>query len=144
MSLDDDLNSIANVDASDFNLAADSLVTRWGAAGISPEVALDPVLRFFERYPNIDYGMPGTLAHFIEQVQGATYDQQIIASVGRSPTMMTVTLLNRLINGTTAGADRKPLISCLRLARSKLQNDPALLKWVEELLIRISEIHPGE
>jgi len=143
MSLDDDLDAIASVKEFEFNLAADALVTKWANAGVGPEMALEPVLRFFERHPNIDHGVPGTLTHFIEQVQRTGYDQKVIASVTRSPTMMTVLLLNRLINGTPTQAGRRPLISCLRLTRQKI-HDPTLSIWVEELLTRISQIHPGE
>jgi len=144
MSLDDDLNAIATVAEFEFNLAADAVVTKWVAAGIGPEAALEPVLRFFERHPDIDYGVPGTLAHFIEKVQRSVYEQQVISSVARTPTMMTILLLNRLINGTSTRAERKPLIACLRLARSKIESDAALLNFAQELLVRISTIHPGE
>jgi hypothetical protein len=142
MNIEDDLLAIAS--ASEFRLAADETVAKWVASGIEPEAVLQAVLRFMEQHPDIDYGMPGALAHFIEQVRAPEYNEEVIASIARVPTMMTIVLLNRLINGTATQAGRRPLISCMRLTRPKIENDRTLSNLVERLLKRISTAYPGE
>jgi len=56
------------------------------------------VLQLFERYPEADFGSPGPLAHSIERFYGRGYEDQLLASLGRTPTPLTLWLANRIIN----------------------------------------------
>lgn len=81
------------------------LVQRWLAADIRSE-AVEPVLRFMEEHPELDYGSPGPLVSFIERSFGAggterrLYEEAVLESIQRLPTAHTVWLLNRIINVT--------------------------------------------
>lgn len=63
--------------------------------------AVGVVLRFMEDHPDLDYGMPGALVHFVERFHGVGYEGLLMESVEKKPTFQTVWMLNRLINGTT-------------------------------------------
>ncbi|MET3195176.1 hypothetical protein [Gottfriedia sp. OAE603] len=61
--------------------------------------AVDPILLLIEQNPNIDFGSPGPLVHFVEQFFGKGYEQKLVQSIQRCPTSHTVWMLNRIING---------------------------------------------
>jgi hypothetical protein len=81
------------------------LVDQWESAGVRDENN-EAVLRFMERHPDIDYGPPGPLVHFMERTYkegGPTserWDRLVVESMTRRPTAHTSWLLNRLINGS--------------------------------------------
>ena len=58
---------------------------------------LQAILRFMERHPEIEYGSPGGLVHFVETFPD--YEENLVESVERQPTPYTVWMLNRVING---------------------------------------------
>lgn len=65
--------------------------------------AVQPILSLMEKYPLVEFGTPGALTHFIEDFHGQDaqfYDNCVVQSVTRNPTVHTVWLLNRIINGT--------------------------------------------
>ncbi len=69
--------------------------------------AVEPILRFMESHPLIDYGVPAALTHFIgKQFNGEEYEQKLVDSINRQPTPQTVWMPNRRINGID-GADRR-------------------------------------
>jgi len=83
----------------DFASRSADLTQAWESAGAGAEI-LEPVLRFMERHPLIDYGIPGALVHFLERFNAAGYEERLVESVKRRPIGVTVWMLNRLINGT--------------------------------------------
>jgi hypothetical protein len=101
------------VAAPSFEEASQELTEKWELEGAGSEV-LEPTLRFMEVHPEIDYGSPGPLAHFIERFHGQGYDEALLASIRRSPTPHTVWLLNRLINGTPDGTAREANVRAMR------------------------------
>jgi hypothetical protein len=62
--------------------------------------AIEPILKIMEKHPNIDYGKPGPLVHFLESYYKNGYEEILIDSLKRCPTMHTVWMLNRIINGS--------------------------------------------
>ncbi len=84
-------------------------VDAWERAGVGPEV-IEPILRFMESHPDLDYGAPGPLVHFLETLDG--YHRLLFESVDRQPTPHTLSMLNRVINGTT-GRVRSKLLHLL-------------------------------
>ncbi len=61
------------------------------------------VLELMEMYPLVEFGSPGPLTHVIESFYKENpdlYEIQIKQSVEECPTVHTVWLLNRLINGS--------------------------------------------
>lgn len=63
--------------------------------------AVTPILELMERHPLVCFGSPGALVHFMEKFYKKGYEELLEGSVQRIPTIHTVWLLNRLINGAT-------------------------------------------
>jgi len=61
---------------------------------------------FMEEHPEIDYGTPGPLVHFLERFYKKGYEEQLVLSIRRKPTCHTIWMLNRLINGARAAYGR--------------------------------------
>ncbi|MCR5609160.1 MAG: hypothetical protein K6G26_08870 [Lachnospiraceae bacterium] len=59
---------------------------------------VEELLKFMENNPNIDYGMPGPIVHYMERDCMKGYDNLLYSSVKRKPTIHTLWMLNRLIN----------------------------------------------
>lgn len=110
------LEAIAS--AEDFASSSAELTERWCAADVGFE-SVEPILQFMEKHPTLDYGMPGPLVHFVEEFYTKGYEEKLIECVSRNPTMMTVWMLNRVLNGTEDPAKRRTLIGALRQASSK-------------------------
>ncbi|MDE5819128.1 MAG: hypothetical protein K2N41_00670 [Lachnospiraceae bacterium] len=60
--------------------------------------AVEPLLLFMERHPLSDFGMPGAIVHYVEQFYKKGYEDLLIASVTRRPTLHTVWMINRIKN----------------------------------------------
>src|SRR5262245_42760781 len=58
--------------------------------------AIRPILRFMERHPDDDLGAPGPFVHLLEKLPG--YEPELLVSVRKAPTALTVWMLNRIIN----------------------------------------------
>lgn len=61
--------------------------------------AIDAVLRLFERFADEDFGAPGPLAHAIETYIGRGYEDRLLESIVRQPTMHTISLAMAAANG---------------------------------------------
>jgi hypothetical protein len=109
----DQLRSIAS--AGYFEEQSAKLTDAWSAAGVGSEV-LEPVLQFMEDYPELDFGTPGSLVHFVERFYKHGYEEKLIQSIQRRPTAHTIWMLNRLINGTRAPDLRQTLIALMETA----------------------------
>ncbi|MEK5215234.1 hypothetical protein [Psychrobacillus sp. FSL H8-0487] len=67
--------------------------------------AILPIFKLMEKYPNINFGRPGPLVHFVEKFYKNGYEEKLVESLKREPTQHTVWMLNRVINGSQG--DRK-------------------------------------
>src|SRR5258706_1872315 len=94
--ISDQLEAIAS--AEDFATSSAELTEAWSSTQVGIE-CVGPILRFMEEHPGLDYGMPGPLVHFIEEFYLKGYEERLIESVARKPTMLTVWMLNRVLNG---------------------------------------------
>lgn len=65
-------------------------------------------------------------------------------SVARSPTAITLWMLNRLINGTETPGERRPLIACLRQSRARIKEGSELSETLENFLEHIADTYRGE
>ena len=77
--------------------------------------AVASILELMEKNPLVEFGTPGPLTHFIEKFckdQQEDYENILIKSVEKTPTVHTVWLLNRVINGSK-NEERKELIGIL-------------------------------
>lgn len=132
--ISDQLEAIASTE--DFASAAEELTETWSAIDVGSQ-SVEPILRFMEKHPNLDYGMPGPLVHFMEDFYRKGYEEKLVESVGRKPTMMTVWMLNRCLNGTKAPAKRRPLIQAMREAATNPEVEQATLELIQGFLERL-------
>lgn len=78
--------------------------------------AVQPIIELMEKYPLVEFGSPGALTHFIEKFykeNSQFYEELLLQSILKQPTVHTVWLLNRVINGTKT-ENCKELIQALK------------------------------
>lgn len=126
----DKLNSI---DPDDFEYASEELVGDWESDKVGFE-AVEPILKFMEEHPDIEYGMPGALVHFVENFCGKGYEEKLLESLARRPTAHTTWMLNRVINATRNAATKKKYLAAMENAKSHPEADDATIQSVEEFL----------
>jgi hypothetical protein len=117
MSITRQLEEIAGA-GDDFVYQCYQLTDGWENQPKSPEVT-EEILRFMEAHPDMDYGAPGPLVHFMEALSG--YEGKLIESVERRPTPHTVWMLNRVINGKHDPEERR----AVTLVIERVLNNPA-------------------
>jgi hypothetical protein len=98
-------------DDSDYGALVELIANVEGTA--EPRIAFRALFDLLERYPDADFGSPGPIVHFLEQFFRDGYEDQLIASVRRRPTSLTLWMLNRLVNGTS-GAEQERYLDELR------------------------------
>ncbi len=88
------------------------------------------ILTFMEQNPDLDFGAPGPLVHFVERFHGAGYDAELFASLERRPTPHTLMMLQRLINGATTVGERTRLLWLLEKSATHPAADTDLRELV--------------
>ncbi len=63
---------------------------------------VEPLINIMESNPEIDFGMPGPVIHFIEEFPTKDYVEILLNSLKRKPTSYTLWMLNRIINDSPA------------------------------------------
>lgn len=121
-----------------FATASEELTDAWSASGAGIE-AVEPILRFMETHPFIDYGMPGALVHFVETFYGKGYEQKLVESIERTPTTHTVWMLNRVINGTKSPDTRRYCVSTLEHVLNHPSVDSNTKEMASRFLQRLAE-----
>jgi len=122
-------------DADDFVESSNQLVGEWASSGLGAE-AVEPILRFVETHPHIDFGSPGPLVHFAERFYGHGYEDILLESLRRRPTALTVWMLNRVINGTKAPSTRRQLIDVMQQVTKHPLADHAARESAQHFLDR--------
>ncbi|AEH02096.1 hypothetical protein [Lacinutrix sp. 5H-3-7-4] len=61
-------------------------------------VIMDILFSILENNPDKDFGMPGSIVHFLEGFYKKGYEEKLIESLNRKPTSHTVWMLNRIMN----------------------------------------------
>lgn len=79
---------------------------------------IEPMLKLMENNPNIDFGNPGPLVHFMETYYNNGYEELLVQSVKNHPTIHTVWMLNRIINDPNL-LNRKKYIDLLLSLRER-------------------------
>lgn len=98
--LDTVIKEIENaVGTDDFEFIMEENIMKLEVEGVDIE-AVTPLLELMERHPMDDFGMPGAIVHFVERFYKNGYEELLIESVKRRPTMHTVWMLNRVMNGS--------------------------------------------
>lgn len=137
MSPNDILQSLEAISTSrDFVHHAYQLTDKWSA---EPDAykAVDPILAFLEKHPEVDVGSPGPLVHFVEKFYGDKYEAKLLESLSRKPTAHTVWMLNRIINGVKDPAQRQPYIEAMSDAKNHPLADSSAREQAVHFLERI-------
>ena len=85
------------IDSDDFEEAQEKCLLQIEEEDLGISV-VEPLLRFMERHPLSDFGMPGAIVHYMEQFYKKGYEDLLTASVVRRPTLHTVWMINRIKN----------------------------------------------
>ncbi|HZQ49750.1 MAG TPA: hypothetical protein VFB69_05540 [Candidatus Dormibacteraeota bacterium] len=128
------LEGIADLD--DFPHIARQLVEGWKSQDARVET-VEPVLRFIESHPDIDFGSPGPLVHFVERFYLGGYEEALVESVLRQPRAHTVWMLNRLINGTTDVEVRTRYIGVMKAVGLNPAADDSAVRYANQFLERL-------
>lgn len=80
-----------------------------------PERSIRAMFDVMERLPESDLGSPGPFVHSLEQMPGH-YESELIESIRRRPTQLTVWMVNRILNATRTSEQRQIYLDLLRLA----------------------------
>ena len=73
--------------------------------------SVESLLGFMEKHPFTDFGMPGEIVHYMERFYRHGYEELLMKSIERRPTIHTLFMMNRLING---GGDREFYMDLLK------------------------------
>lgn len=98
-----------------------------------PLAAVRTILKFMEDNPDLDFGVPGPLVHYIERFSGS-YEAELFASLSRRPTYYTVWMLKRMINGARTADDRARLLARLEAVAAHESADADMKELVADFL----------
>lgn len=94
---------------------------------------VDPVLDFISKHPEVDFGTPGELVHFVERFYHQGYEELLMESVLKSPTAHNIWMLHRCYN-----AHDPELVSKIKVLIQKIQDSD---KTAIEVRAMISELN---
>lgn len=66
-----------------------------------------PILDFISKHPEVDFGAPGELVHFVERFYHQGYEELLMESVLKSPTVHNIWMLHRCYNDNDPNLVRK-------------------------------------
>jgi hypothetical protein len=119
------------------------LVKSWKSARVGLE-AVESILRFMEDNPDLDFGTPGELVHFVERFYRHGYEEELRQSLARKPTAHTVWMLNRLINGARSLSERQKYVGEMQQAKASGHADEQALQRIDHYLNRLSAHKRGD
>ena len=100
-----------NVDARGSERLSELTDALMATPGASTEEAIRELFSVMERLPDADLGSPGPLVHTLEQLKG--YEQELIRSVRRCPSFLSLWMVNRILNTDPPVSVRQSYISLL-------------------------------
>jgi hypothetical protein len=80
-----------------------------------PERAIPVMFRVIENLADSDLGSPGPLVHTLERMRGR-YEDELVASIKRKPTCLSIWMVNRLLNVVQTSEQRQAYLTLLGLA----------------------------
>ena len=101
-----------SIGSDDFELVMEDNIMKLEIQNIGIE-AVKPLLQLMERHPLVDFGVPGAIVHFVERFYKKGYEELLVESIKRKPTMHTVWMLNRIINGSENKKDYIELMKAI-------------------------------
>ena len=107
---------------------ADEIVDAMEASP-QPFVLVAPILELIANHPEVDFGSPGELVHFVEKFYHQGYEDLLLESVLKSPTVHNIWMLHRCYN------DNDPnLVRQIQALVGELKKDKTLDSQVKTML----------
>lgn len=97
------------------------------------------ILRCMEANPQVDFGSPGPLVHFVERFYKRGYEDELVKSISRRPTSHTIWMLNRVINGAKEPVERETFMKVLKSCSENSAADEPAKKVAIHFLERLSK-----
>ena len=86
-----------------------------------PFELVEPILAVISSNPQVDFGMPGDLVHFVEQFYKKGYEELLISSVRKNPTPHNIWRVHRCYNDIE-NPERKKFAELIKV----LKNDSSI------------------
>ncbi|HEU4496015.1 MAG TPA: hypothetical protein VFR70_03100, partial [Flavobacterium sp.] len=125
--------------ASGFINPADALCRQMEALE-APAEAIAPLLLLIEHSPDIDYGDPGPIGTFLELQYGKGYEEQLLGSLKRKPTLYALHLLYRLAQNK-ANSKQMMAIYSDKIREIAVYGTPEIQQQAMEYLEHLAEIY---
>ena len=97
---------------------------------------VEPIIKLMENNPDADFGAPGALVHFVEKYYKKGYEEILLNSLKRRPTVHTIWMLHRIINDKSC-PKRNEYINFLR----DMAHRDSVEANVRELILSYPEFH---
>lgn len=81
------------------------------------------LLQLMEENPDLDFGVPGPAVHFVEKFFQKGYEELLLESVTRRPTLHTLWMLNRIINSPALKDKEKYLDALKSISENENESD---------------------
>src|SRR4051794_8200287 len=131
-------DELLNISAStDFIRGSYELTDRLAAESGGIET-VEPILRFMEDHPLIDFGTPGPLVNYLEGFYGNGFEERLIESIKRKQTSHSVWMLKRIINGTEEATRKRLLMQTMSEAAKHPLADPSTSQQIADFISRLS------
>ena len=88
-----------------------------------------PILEFISEHPEVDFGSPGYLVHFVERFYHQGYEELLMESVLKSPTVHNIWMLHRCYNGNDPN-----LVRQIQTLVGELKKDKTLDSQVRSMI----------
>ena len=88
-----------------------------------------PILDFISKHPEVDFGSPGDLVHFVERFYHYGYEELLMESVLKRPTMHNIWMLHRCYN-----ANDPDLVRQIQALVGELKQDKTLDSQVRSMI----------
>jgi hypothetical protein len=75
------------------------------------EKAIPELFSVMERMPDTELGSPGPLVHTLERIHG--YEHELVRSVHRRPSLLSVWMVNRILNSDLSDEARRSYLALL-------------------------------
>lgn len=99
-------------DENEFDEPALSSIAEEMAQCSNPDIFFEHIFSKFEAFPTSFFGQPGPLIHFLEK-HYPHYVNLLIESATRKPSLPTVWMINRILNGNLDNKTRTKLLDLL-------------------------------
>ena len=99
----------------------------------NPFELVAPILEIIESNPDIDFGTPGDLVHFVEKFYKKGYEELLLKSVRKNPTMYNIWMLHRCYID-----EDNPLHSKFSLLIKEIKEDKSVSSKIKEVIEEFS------